>query len=43
MRQPDLSAHPQAGPEIYEDDVAHAALLGGGQASVIETSHKNLW
>lgn len=44
MRQPSLSAHPQAGPEIHEDDgVSHTAFVGGDQASVIETSIQNLW
>lgn len=44
MRQPSLSAQPQAGPEIHEDDgVFHAAFVGGGAASVIETPIQNLW
>ncbi len=44
MRQPSLTAQPQAGPEIHKDDgVSHAAFVGGGRASVIETSIRNLW
>lgn len=44
MRQPSHTAHSQAGPEIHEDDgVFHAAFVGGGGASVIETSIQNLW
>lgn len=44
MRQPSHTVHSQAAPEIHEDDVvSHAAFVGGGRASVIETSTENLW
>lgn len=44
MRQPSFTAQPQAGPEIHKDHViSHAAFVGGGGASVIETSIWNLW
>lgn len=44
MRQPSHTVHSQAGPEIHADDgVSHAAFVGSGQASVIQTPIQNLW